>query len=797
MDYYKKYLKYKTKYLNLLKGGIVPHIDCDLLPFENTNINIIYQGRFILKNNNDNNYLLNDNYQIEKTQISINKPLFDAPDLSMLANLNVKLGCDYIPFHVSSLQFNFNIIIGIINYIDYYNDILKQKKIKISNRIKDFKKHIVSKIFNIDINKKLFLGITNQNSILNCFSFFNKLHEFLNYILLNEYDKQTIDKLFPSIENIKDFYNIYSFYYTEKNKECTIKKYKELSVDTFYKHIIEFKDFIKDCNIIDENIEFKTMFGISLINLILINWIYLRILRTNLVIGSLSSNLYPINKLNFLENIFQMNEEKIYCYAKQQEELNKEKDINNLLLQKIGVPIIPYGQSTYKGNSFPNCVENTLLQLLKILAWKQYEYNIYLLPEGISQKFKDIIERIDKEPLKIETKEIMDDFVVLVSNVANIIYGNNNEYNITSGIENVGNILNYIFNGNTVSGGISNYNDRIFKKINEDTDEYRLEQKDNIIIINKNTFKINIIINQGHAFIDNKINSIYEYINYYKYLSIIYTFNYTKDDRINFSKSFINFCKEQKQEIKDFLTNKIINIQKILLFECKNSKDEIGYTCLHIACILGNLKKLKEYIQNKYADINNIDNNGNTLLLLASNPDCINFLIDKGANIKYINKDGDTALICAARNNNIDCVELFINLGLNVNHINKGGHTSLIEASKYGNIKCVEILIKNGANVNFNNWSQDTPLMFASKQGHTKIVKLLIENKANVNYHTTSDDTALMRASEYGCLDCVKLLIENKANVNFTNDDNLTSLSFAYHNDHHEIANFLEQHGAK
>ena len=90
------------------------------------------------------------------------------------------------------------------------------------------------------------------------------------------------------------------------------------------------------------------MFGISLINIILINWIYLRILRTNLVIGSLSSNLYPINRLNFLENIFQMNEEKIYCYARQQKELNKEKDINNLLLEKIGIPIIPYGQSSIR-----------------------------------------------------------------------------------------------------------------------------------------------------------------------------------------------------------------------------------------------------------------------------------------------------------------------------------------------------------------------------------------------------------------------------------------------------------------
>ncbi len=834
MDYYQKYLKYKTKYLNLLKGGIVPQIDGDLLPFENTNINIIYQGRFILKNNDnpDNNYLLNDNYQFEKTQILIKQPLFHTSDLYMLANLNIKLGRDDIPFHVGSLQFNFNIIIGIINYIDYYNDILQQKNIKISNRIKDFKKYIKSKIFNIDIDKKLFLGITNQNSILNCFSFFNKLHEFLNYILLNEYDQQTFNKLFPNIENIKDFYNIYSFYYLEKNKECTIKKYKELQADTFYKHIKEFKDFIKNCNIIDENIEFKTMFGISLINLILINWIYLRILKTNLVIGTLSSNLYPINRLNFLENIFQMNEEKIYCYARQQKELNEEKDINNLLLEKIGVPIIPYGQSKYKGNFFSNCVENTMLQLLKILAWEDDKYNIALLPEGINEDFKDIIKRIDKEPLKVETNEIMDDFVLLVSNIdTNIIYRNNCEYNIASNIENVGNILSYIFNGNTVSGGISNYNDRIFKKINDNTDEYSLEQKDNIIIIDKNSYKINIKIDDGHASIDNKISSIYNLINTYKYLDIVYNFNYTKDDRINFGRFFINFCKKQNQVIKDYLTNKIINIQNINL-KIKNSKDEAGNTCLHIAIIIGNLLKLQEFINRKIVNTNAMNNEGNTPMLLAlilgqcecfkflikkfediggsknfykmlnikkflriastyGHIECIKFLIELGEKENPNNKDKEDCLIITSLYCKIECIIWLLDKGANINYYDKLGDTSLIKASLKGNTKCIKLLIEKGANVNHVNNSGFSSLSYASINGYIECVKLLIENCANVNHENDDGYTSLILASSNGHVECVKYLVEKGADINHTNDDNFSSLIYACMFNHIECAKLL------
>jgi ankyrin repeat protein len=830
MNYYQKYLKYKTKYLNLLKGGAIPQIDCDLLPIEKTNINIIYQGRFILINNKDpnNNYLLNDNYQFEKINIQINQPLFNISDLSMLANLNVKLGCDFIPFHIGSLQFNFNIIIGIINYINYFNDnILKKKDYRLKEVINNFRLYITNRIFHIDITTNVFFGISNQNSILNCFSFFNKLHEFLNYILLNDYDKQKIDELFPNIENIKDFYNIYSFFYDTKSKECAIKKNSQSYRDMFYNDITKFKNFINDCNTIDKHIEFKSMFGISLINLILINWIYLRILRTNLIIGSLSSNLYPINILNFLENILQMNETKIYSYAKQQKELNKVDDINKLLLEKIGVPIIPYGQSTYKDNIFPNCVENTLLQLLKILAWQGDKYNIDLLPEGISEDIKKIIERIDKEPLKVETKKIMDDFVVLVSNVdSNIKYRHNCEYNIVSSIENVGNILNYIFNRKTVSGGISNYNDRIFKKINDNTDEYRLEQKGNMIIIDKNSFKINIIINDGHASIDNKISSIYNLINTYKYLSILYTFNYNKDDRINFGTFFINFCKEQNKVIKNFLTNKIINIQNINL-GILNSKDEAGNTCLHIAIIIGNLIKLQEFIKKKIVDINVINNERNTPLILASklgHCDCVKFLIEKGADINHTN-NGYSPLEFASINGHVECVNFLIEKSEkinpnykyfkeksmiivsmygkfeclkslidkcgDINYVDKDdGNTSLSWASINGHIECVKLLIEKGAIVNYSNYGF-SPLLYASSNGHIECVKYLIEKGAKIDHANKNGDTSLISASSNGHIECVKFLIEKGANINHSRNNGDTSLIIAIISDHIECVKLL------
>ncbi len=796
--YYEKYLKYKTKYLNILKGGIVPQIDCDLLPFENININIIYKGRFILRNNDDtnNNYLLNDNYEFEKTQNQVNQPLFNISDLSMLANLNVKLGCDFIPFHIGSLQFNFNIIIGIIEYVDHYNYILQTKKIKISNKIKEFKKYITSKIFHIDRTTYVFIGISNHNSILNCFSFFNKLHEFLNYILLNN---QTIDELFPNIENIKDFYNIYSSFYDTKSKECAIKKYSQSSKDIFYADIKKFKDFINNCNDIDKHIEFKSMFGISLINLILINWIYLRSLRTNLVVGSLSSNLYPISKLNFLENIFQMSEKNIHDYTEEQKQLNNKNDINKLLLKKMDVPIIPYGQSTYKGDSFPNCVENIILQLLKILAWEDDKYNIDLLPEGISEGIKNIIKRINQEPLKIETKKIMDDFVILVSAIKYIDYRygqNQKDHNIASNKKNVGNILNYIFNDDTVIGGIENYNDQIFEKINDNTDKYRLQQKDDTIIIDKNSFKINIIIKDGHTFIGNKINTIYDLINTYKYLSIIYTFNYTKDDNINLDRNFANFCIGQKKDIKNFLTNKIINIQNISLKEY-NSKDEGGNSCLHVACIVGSLEKLQEYI--KYADINNIDNGGNTALIIASTNchiECIKLLIENGADVNIGNIEGDTPLIFASSIDHIECVKLLIEKGAIIDKANKASLTSLLWASREDSIECVKLLIEKGADINKTDKDNNTSLILASTYGHIECVKLLIENRADINNTDKDGNTSLTLASSNGHFECVKLLIEKGAIIDKPNKYYITPLLWASREGYNECVKLLIENHA-
>ena len=58
-----------------------------------------------------------------------------------------------------------------------------------------------------------------------------------------------------------------------------------------------------------------------------------------------------------------------------------------------------------------------------------------------------------------------------------------------------------------------------------------------------------------------------------------------------------------------------------------------------------------------YVDINHTDKEGNTPLILAikeNNLAFVRLLIDKGANLDIQNKDRNTALMCAAHNGHLD-----------------------------------------------------------------------------------------------------------------------------------------------
>jgi ankyrin repeat protein len=156
-------------------------------------------------------------------------------------------------------------------------------------------------------------------------------------------------------------------------------------------------------------------------------------------------------------------------------------------------------------------------------------------------------------------------------------------------------------------------------------------------------------------------------------------------------------------------------------------------------------------------------------------------LIENGGNIHLTGflTPNVTPLIAAAESGSHECVELLLNAGANVLTVDDYEATALMMAAKSGNEKSVSLLLKAGAgkHINAKNRWGSTALIEAAISGNAKSVQALIAAGADVNMGTYGDSswgytqwylnskglTALMLASTS---DVVKTLIAAGANVN-------------------------------
>jgi ankyrin repeat protein len=190
------------------------------------------------------------------------------------------------------------------------------------------------------------------------------------------------------------------------------------------------------------------------------------------------------------------------------------------------------------------------------------------------------------------------------------------------------------------------------------------------------------------------------------------------------------------------------------------------------------------------------------LMWAVDDDDIMRLLIEKGANANFISEDGISVLLAyltrgalhskmikyyaakgdgdndkhvkeelAGGGKNLDMVKLLVDKGANVNQVSKEGITVLTAAINIGDVNIPNYLIDKGADVNhlgahsvFNNelWL-DTPLRIAIDNGFNEITKLLIEKGANVNDTGAGGRTALTVAQEKSDVETVKILISNGA----------------------------------
>lgn len=88
-----------------------------------------------------------------------------------------------------------------------------------------------------------------------------------------------------------------------------------------------------------------------------------------------------------------------------------------------------------------------------------------------------------------------------------------------------------------------------------------------------------------------------------------------------------------------------------------------------------------------------------TPLMLATIFDAKKAIVElfrRGAEPNVVNKEGNTALHWASRENELLC-EILLQTGANINFQNKSGKTALMIAAKFGRIKVVRFLLQSGA----------------------------------------------------------------------------------------------------
>eukprot|EP00953_Heterococcus_sp_UTEX-ZZ885_P012883 7363-Heterococcus_DN1.PRE.2 len=182
--------------------------------------------------------------------------------------------------------------------------------------------------------------------------------------------------------------------------------------------------------------------------------------------------------------------------------------------------------------------------------------------------------------------------------------------------------------------------------------------------------------------------------------------------------------------------------------------------------------------------------------------DCLQALLDGGADLFYKTARGLSALHCAAGNGNIEGCKLLHAASCGRAPGIKGwlcsaGVTPLMMACNNSEFAAVQLLCELGADVNCCDDAGITALGFAALEGDARIVRYLLErDSSSVNVKDRRGDTALMAAALKGRYACVKLLLEHGADARYVSSKSGSAIGAAASNGHLSIVQLLRKHGS-
>jgi len=226
-----------------------------------------------------------------------------------------------------------------------------------------------------------------------------------------------------------------------------------------------------------------------------------------------------------------------------------------------------------------------------------------------------------------------------------------------------------------------------------------------------------------------------------------------------------------------------------------------GNTAFMLACLFGHLQ-VCILLLGRDPQLHLVKNNsGMTAALLAAQMGqhtVLRHLVNVcGVDIhEKLPSNGVTALIIAAHRGSMKCVEFLLDKGADVNTQATTGFSSLYMACQEAHIDIIRLLLARGAKPNISDHKGAVPLMIAAQEGHSYVCRMLLERGADPNLKKNDSFTSLLVAAQAEHTITVSTLLEFGANPNTSNAYGATPLMLAAASGQHKTLVILLRGGA-
>ena len=170
------------------------------------------------------------------------------------------------------------------------------------------------------------------------------------------------------------------------------------------------------------------------------------------------------------------------------------------------------------------------------------------------------------------------------------------------------------------------------------------------------------------------------------------------------------------------------------------------------------------------------------------------YFLNKGTSVNSVDKNKDTPLSLAAKQNNMPLVKFLISIGADPNIVTNAGKTPLIYAIESKAEKVGEYLIKHKAEINPEGTST-TPLIAAITSNNPAFGFLLISKNAQIDATDSNGLTALQYAVKAHSFEAVSMLLSKGANLSVVDSKGNTLLHIACTTGSYEIVQLLISKG--